>query len=372
MASARADLAIYSPFAGSYYEREAPQGGGAELQLTKLAGALSARGERVAQIVLPVADPIVGPIASPRLVQRRPYRRDKVGRALEGPAIWGALRAANADVYLVRGSSVNVAVIAAFAAVHRRGLIFSAANDFDLQPTPIHDSRRKHDIYIRALRRADAIVVQGERQRQLAERLARATQEVLFIPSFSEEVEPSSTPPRQFLWVSRLAEYKQPLEYLRLAREMPEARFTMVATSGVEDDSSLRAQLEREAASLDNVELLGTLRRDDLMTKIAESVAIVSTSTWEGMPNVFLEAWARSVPALTLSFDPDGLIAGRGLGISAEGSWEEFVAGARLLWGDADARRRLGGNGQAYIRERHAPETIAGAWEEVILRVARR
>jgi glycosyltransferase involved in cell wall biosynthesis len=38
------------------------------------------------------------------------------------------------------------------------------------------------------------------------------------------------------------------------------------------------------------------------------AVALVSTSSHEGMPNTFVEAWGHGVPVLTLSFDSDGVV----------------------------------------------------------------
>ena len=61
-------------------------------------------------------------------------------------------------------------------------------------------------------------------------------------------------------------------------------------------------------------------------------MAIVNTSVFEGMPNATLEGWVRGIPALTLSYDPDGLVELRGLGVFARDSWEDFVGGARRLW----------------------------------------
>ena len=59
--------------------------------------------------------------------------------------------------------------------------------------------------------------------------------------------------------------------------------------------------------------------RGRVLELIDRSRAVVLTSRHEGMPNVFLEAWARGVPVLSLHFDPDGKIAKEGLGLCAEG-----------------------------------------------------
>jgi glycosyltransferase involved in cell wall biosynthesis len=92
------------------------------------------------------------------------------------------------------------------------------------------------------------------------------------------------------------------------------------------------------------------------------STAVVVTSEHEGMPNVFLEAWARGIPVISLHFDPDGRIAGEGLGLIADGSWEEFVAAVRRLWTDPELRRQIGERARRYVAREHSPEAVGKRW----------
>lgn len=364
---ARHDVAIYSPFAAAYYDGAAPtQGGGAEIQMTFLARELARRGWRVAHIVLPISGPVESEHDGVTVHSREAYHGSGLGLNLlkEASAVWRALRAVDAGAYVVRGSALNVAVIAEFCRFHRRGMVFSSANDFDLVRDPVSGSRVKHRIYLHGLRAADAVVVQSTHQLDLARELLRKRQQLEQIPSFAEPARAQVANPDTFLWVSRITGHKQPLEFIRLARALPEARFTMVDAVSPDTDTELLEQMRREAGELANLELTGPLRRKEVLAYIEHTVAIVSTSVWEGMPNVFLEAWARSVPALSLAFDPDGLIAERNLGIAAAGSWDRFVEGASSLWSDAKLRASLGGNGRSYLEECHAPAAVGERWDK--------
>ena len=335
--------------------------------MTLLAEGLAARGLRVGHIVYPVERrrPSEGP--QPELVVRPAYDgAGALGPVTEARHIWRSMSEANAAIYVFRGGGPQLAVGSAFCRLHRRALVFSAAIDldFDLERP---DRTRAHLMpYKAALGHADLIVVQNEKQRGLAE--ADGLDPVTLIPSFAEPAEPSQLTPDAFLWVGRLVAYKGPLEYVELAEAVPEARFKMICAYLPENDAdrALQAKLEDGDARLDNFELIDQQPRATVLEMVDRSVALVSTSRSEGMPNVFLEAWSRGVPVLTLDYDPDGRIAERGLGVAADGSPERFAEAARSLWSDRSLRDEMGRKGREFVLERHGADAVADRWAEVL------
>ena len=88
----------------------------------------------------------------------------------------------------------------------------------------------------------------------------------------------------------------------------------IVAPTG-ETPEGLAAELTADAEQIPNLEPNFTLTRSRLLDLIARATAVVVISRSEGMPNLFLEAWARGVPALSLHTGPDRRITAGDLGI---------------------------------------------------------
>jgi glycosyltransferase involved in cell wall biosynthesis len=84
------------------------------------------------------------------------------------------------------------------------------------------------------------------------------------------------------------------------------------------------------------------------------------------MPNVFLEAWSRGVPVLSLEYDPDGKIESLGLGEAAGNSPERLAEAARSLWSDPRLRSEMGDRGREYVLAEHSPAVVADRWADAI------
>jgi glycosyltransferase involved in cell wall biosynthesis len=361
------DVAIYAPFASRFYSASIPQSGGAELQTTLLARELARQGLRVAHVVYAVEDPVPLEQPAPTLVERPPWSGDRrLGALREHVAIWRGLHAADAHAYIVRGSGGHVVSAAMFCRAMRRKFVFSASNDLDFVPD--RDDRNPHlwRAYRWSLRHSDRVVVQTAQQEQLA-RAALPDAAPRLIPSFAQPAPQADGQPSYFIWVNRLAHYKRPELYLQLAERLPDVPFRMIGTwLPGETPAEDAERLQRRAAELPNVELLSTRKRAELLAEIAQSAAVVSTSEAEGMPNTFLEAWARGVPVLSLYVDPDDRIAHDGVGVLADGSMERLTDAARQLWEDASLRRDLGARARDFVQRVHAPEAVGRRWVELL------
>jgi glycosyltransferase involved in cell wall biosynthesis len=370
----RNDVAIYAPFAAGVYERTHRRTGGAERQTALLARALSDEGLRVAHIIHRVKDPLAPPNSNLSLVERRMYAgHRRFGTPLETSLVWKSLRDADAGVYIFRTGSPMLGIVAAFCRLRRRRLIFASSTDSDFSLEALSDApahRLRTMLYLAGLRHTDAVVAQTSTQAGVAQK-AFPHLRTAHIPSFAAPLEAAQRPGQSFLWIGRVVDYKRPLSYIELARALPEARFRMVIATSPLDPHGFAAEVRRVAATAPNLELLEARPHDEVMKLVGQAVAVVSTSHMEGMPNVFLEGWARGVPALTLEFDPDQIIGDRGLGLAAEGSWDRFVDGARQLWEARDDDSQMAHTSRAYIEEVHGIPVVTRRWMQLLSEIAK-
>ncbi len=301
---AKNDVTVYSPFSAWLLRQSIGKAGGAERQMALLADELARRGDRVALVVYPVPDPVAWLDPNLTLVQRSLHTGTAgiVSTALESLHVARALRRADGRVIVVRTGTPVVGFIALFCLVMRRRFVFSSANDFDFLPRT-DASRLQARIYAFGVRHADAVVVQSAKQLELARAAFPTIKRLARIASFADDPREPYAPvePTEFVWAGRVVDYKCPVLYADLAAALPEARFAMILHLPAELEVShaeLLAELEAKAAHLPNLEIRAGLPHSELVEAFASAVAVVNTSSFEGMPNTYLEAWGQGVPVL--------------------------------------------------------------------------
>lgn len=359
----RYDVVFYVPTIAPLLAGDSRQpAGGAETQVRLLTRALAASGVRVAVVAfdrpgLPDEDQGVA------VVRRPPHRRNPVA---EARTILSALRSTPSRVVVTRQAGAHAGLVALVAKSGRRRFVYSAANVIDFQFSSFEDHRLKVLLFEAGLRLADTVVAQTEEQQELCARKLGLRPPV--IRSLAEPAPQRTTAPEAFLWAGRVVDYKQPLAYVELARSLPDVPFWMVA---VPDDAlgagqQLLARLRDEAASVANLRLLPPCSRPELLELMGRAPAVVSTSSSEGMPNIFLEAWSRGIPALTLQHDPDSLIRRHGLGRSCQGSMSDLRAATEWMWLTRHDQEELSARCRAYVAAEHSPVAVAQKWREVL------
>jgi glycosyltransferase involved in cell wall biosynthesis len=252
----------------------------------------------------------------------------------------------------------------------RAGLkfVFAVANDRDL------DGRarsvlgwRRYLLYRYGRARADLIIVQSRHQERLLG--SGHNRGVYRLPSafdlrgIEQRPDPAVS---TVLWVANLLPKKRPLDLLEIARRMPECRF--VAAGAETRARDLARRFYTEAESLANVDYRGRVEPSAMGALYHQATVLLNTSEAEGVPNTFLEAWARGVPVVTLGVDPDGLISRNGLGLCL--GEEDPVPALRSYLADREARAAAGLRARSYVEQNHGLGRAIDLFEEALATLA--
>jgi glycosyltransferase involved in cell wall biosynthesis len=361
----RYDVGFYAPL-GTQRLAGVADTGGAETQVMLLSRALAECGLSVCVLVAEV--PGIDVPASDHGVDSvvwSPAGGGLRGHLREVVTVGAALRKLDADVVIARCAGYWIGLAGLWAKLLRRRFVFASASLIDFNYAAGLAKRRERLLFRLGVALADTIVVQTEEQVALCKQRFRKTP--VRIRSVAEPAQQSQHKPEAFLWAGRVDSNKQPFEYVELARALPEARFLMVGNAAADADSArLWSELVQAEQHVPNLELLPACPRAELLNLMRRAVAVVSTSGYEGMPNTFLEAWARGIPVLALNHDPDGVITRHGLGGCAEGRRDRLVELARALWTDRAAGSDHTARCRAYVENNHSPEAAGAEWTHAL------
>jgi glycosyltransferase involved in cell wall biosynthesis len=360
----RYDVAFYMPSVTPLLTRSGSTGG-AETQVFLLSRELARQGLRVCLIVF--ADPrleVPSSVCGVEVVSLPPYQPHQhlLGQVREALRIGGTVRQVEARVVVARTAALHVGIVAASAKLTRTAFVFSTANVSDFNPSIDLPKRRDRWLYRLGVKLADAVVVQTEEQVHMCQ--DAFGKKAVLIKSIVEPVIPRKRAPESFLWVGRLVSSKRPLAFVELAKSLPDVAFRMVGVRTTDDH--LAQQVAAGASRVPNLELLTQRPRHQLLGLIDRAVAVVNTSQFEGMPNVFLEGWSRGVPALALSHDPGGVITRHRIGTFANDAPDMLAAAADDLWRSRFDQEALAARCRSYVRENHSSPLIAAQWSEAL------
>lgn len=236
--------------------------------------------------------------------------------------LWSAMRRTNADIYYQRGAGIETGLCALWCWLKGKTFIYGSANDRDLaRSLPYLKNRREKLLYRLGLRLANAVITQTKTQQVLLKDSFEISSHIVrnsgWLPSAQQS---DSTSARSILWVGRFIRLKRLEFLLDVAEANQDYRFVIVG-SGDEKLPYVQGLLAR-ASSLSNVEMIGHVPYQKMLSYYQEASIVCSTSSQEGFPNVFVEAWSTGTPVLS-TLDPDRIITQSGAGWVA-GTVDEF------------------------------------------------
>lgn len=330
--------------------------GGENVQHVLLARAWRDLGLDVSIVVHDQGQPPVTTIDGIRVLSACPRRAGVRGIRWLHPhstSILTALRHADADIYYQSLAGYDTGLTAWFC--RRRGKRFAFRISSDAYCIPgrqLAKLYRDRKVYEYGVRRADLIIAQTEYQRQLLRTHFDLDSE---LANLAVEVPREAAAPRDIdvLWVANFRDVKRPDLVIDLARALPQLRFVVVGGG----QEAYAQRMRRAAQELPNLTMTGPIAYDSVGEYFDRARLFLNTSSMEGFPNTFLQAWIRGVPVVSF-FDPDGLIAQRSLGAAVSDLAEMKDALATLSRED-ERRAQMGERARTFAMENYAASAVA-------------
>ncbi len=342
--------------------------GGAEVQQSILARMLVQAGYRVSMICLDYGQAQAVEVDGVTVYKSHKPDGGVPGLRFLHPRLTStlqAMRLADADIYYQRSSAMLTAVVAEFCRWHGKCSIYAGASDCDFVPgKQLIRFGRDRWLFERGLLTVDKIIAQNVMQQQLC--LQNYGREATLIPSCYEL--PTGVRHgggKHAVWVGVLRRDKRPELFLELARRLPLRRFVMIGGAGVDPgDDSYFESMRRIAASLPNVEFTGFLPLAQVEPYFDQARVLVNTSVGEGMPNTFLQAWARGVPTVA-TVDTGSRLRGELVYRSIQ-STEEAACEVERLFSEDIYHRQLSSRCREYFVENHSTAGVLAHYERLL------
>jgi glycosyltransferase involved in cell wall biosynthesis len=352
-------------------EGRVPFAGGIEVQLALLGRGLATNGFDVRVVTCDFGQPEGLEVGGMRLLKSYPPQGGlPVARFFHPRLTKGiaALRRADADLYLVQGAGLWPGIVCDVAHAMGRRFLWLVGHDHDVLPAlPDVHGWRDRTWARRAIRHADAIVSQTEKQRRLLrEAYGRDSVPIanpVDLPPPAEVVDASRPP--ALAWLATYKPSKRPEWFTRFAESHPDVPCRMAGVVPVPPLTTECWDAARAvAARCPNLEVLPTIAHERIGEFLRGATLFAHSSPAEGFPNAFLEAWAHGLPTVTC-FDPDGLIEREQLGACRDG-YDAWAAALERRIADPARRAAEGARARAWVETHHAPAVIHAALARVV------
>jgi glycosyltransferase involved in cell wall biosynthesis len=342
--------------------------GGAEVQQVQLAELLKSEGHEISVVTLDNGQPDEQNLDGIKVYKAYSPHAGLPGLRFFHPRLtllWRAIARADADIYYTRCAGMLAAVLSVFTHKRNKKFIYAGASDKDFIPGELLiRHRRDKALYEYGLRRADAILVQSDKQKRLLGENYGLDGTV--IPNFFKEPAAELSPQSRHhvLWVGTFRRIKRPELFLELARANPDTSFEMVGGPD-SADPSLFEQMREKAAQIPNLKFYGFLPFAEAERRFDACKVFVNTSITEGFPNTFLQAMRRGIPIVSF-VDLDGRISNDGIGECVENVEELNDAVIRMFQGKDISPASI----QDFYRNNFSSEGVVDKYRALLTRLS--
>ncbi len=239
------------------------------------------------------------------------------------PALLKAVKVYRPDFVFQKCFGVDTGTMCLISRILKIPFVYMGSNDIDAdgryrQRLGYLDSK----IYEYGIRSANRIIAQNVYQmNEFNKRFKGVSISIVHNPVFYDDYKLDELKPlkdRKYVaWLGIFQPQKNLPALLDIIKKTPELKYRIggMLQSGSKDD--IKA-IVKNISSQPNVEMAGYLGRDEVVPFLADSMALLNTSCYEGFSNTFLESWLAGTPVVTCSNDPDNIISTNRVGMVAK------------------------------------------------------
>lgn len=326
--------------------------GGAEVEQVCLAKELVAQGHDVCFVTYYHGRNSVESVNSIKVIKT--YERDKACEMsvfLKFGSIWSALEKANTDIYFHEAGSRGVLPL--FCYVKRKKFVYRIPSDAVVLGTPIFGDYSSIEKFAEVfeVKRANVIVAQSEFQRTMLKERFGVESVVIKNGMTIPKVNFEKHDPPTVLWVASISSVKRPHLFVELAKAIPYARFQMVGGK-TKGEPQLHDKITDMAQEVPNLKFHGFVPYHQVNEYFRNASIFINTSSIEGFPYTFLQAWAHYTPVVSLRVDPDMIIRNEKVGFWS-GTFKQLTSDVNNLLGNEKLRKKMGENARNYVEREH-------------------
>jgi len=214
-------------------------------------------------------------------------------------------------------------------------------------------------MYHYGIKHADAIIGQAHYQNDLLQQnYSRSCDAIIpnFHPFPDKKIEKAPSPIKVY-WIANIKDKKRPEKFIELAKSFADNEKIQFIMIGAIHSQNWQEQIPRVVGQVNNLAYKGAMPIEKVNEELESAHIFVNTSTSEGFPNTFVQAWMREVPVVSLTFDSDNIITQNELGF-VSGSFEQMVKDVKQLSEDDALWQQIGKHAKAFAREHFSLENI--------------
>jgi glycosyltransferase involved in cell wall biosynthesis len=265
------------------------------------------------------------------------------------------------DICVQRSAGIETGLMALYCRIKNKKFVYMTANDKETSlRRPNHFGsgflqKIRWSLFEMGIKRSALIFSQNSYQKE--ELLRNYKKESVirksahFIGDFKENLQK-----KYILWVGRSDRgLKNPEAFLDMARELEEFDFLMICQKSA--DIEYFREIKEKAESIKNLKFLDYVPFSEIKDYFSRSFILINTSSSEGFPNTFIDAFKFGAVVFSLKVNPDNILDDK-MGFCFNGDFDKMKRAVRDSLKNKDILIKSSRHAYAYAKDNHDIERI--------------